>query len=156
MLKSAVVGTAAAQFLGERLTEGDQEFLRYVARYGKRYESRAEFELRSQIFQEKLVAIAEHNSRNDVTHTIGINVFADLTDEEWASMRGYIPVARNAVTESFAGVELDDSVDWYAKGMVNDPKDQGQCGSCWAFSAVGAVESANAIKKGNLESYSEQ
>ena len=66
-------------------------------------------------------------------------------------MRGYRPIATNAERVSFAGVEIDDSKDWYADGFVNEPKDQGACGSCWAFSAVGAVESANAIKKGSLE-----
>ena len=90
-----------------------------------------------------------------MTHTLGINAYADLTEEEWASMRGYVPTARNAEPVTFAGVEADDSVDWYAAGKVNAPKDQGMCGSCWAFSAVGAVESANAIAKGDLQIYSE-
>ena len=156
MFKSAVVGSAAAQLLGKTLSEGDQEFIQFVTKYGKSYASRAEFEARSKIFQEKLAAVTEHNSQNDITHTIAINAFADLSEAEWAKMRGYMPTARNGITSDFADVQADDSKDWYADGMVNDPKDQGACGSCWAFSAVGSIESANAIAGKGLKSFAEQ
>ena len=51
---------------------------------------------------------------------------------------------------------LPDSVDWRTKGIVNPIKSQGQCGCCWAFSAVSSVESAAALKTNNLEELSEQ
>jgi len=47
------------------------------------------------------------------------------------------------------------SVDWVEAGAVNEVKDQGQCGSCWAFSAVGAMEASHQISKGKLLSFSE-
>ena len=156
MFKSAVVGTATAQFLGKMLAEGDQEFIQFATKYGKSYATRHEFDARSKIFQEKLAAVSEHNSQNDITHTLAINEFADLTEAEWAKMRGYMPTARNAVAYDFGDVEADDSKDWYADGMVNGPKDQGACGSCWAFSAVGSIESANAIAGKGLKSFAEQ
>ena len=90
-------------------------------------------------------------------HRLGINAFADLTEAEWANMKGSRVVQRDGPFVDFADVKLDDAgINWYEKGMVNDPKDQGSCGSCWAFSATGAVESTNAIVGKGLNSLSEQ
>ncbi|MEI4884258.1 C1 family peptidase, partial [Klebsiella pneumoniae] len=55
-----------------------------------------------------------------------------------------------------AGESLPDSVDWREKGAVAPVKDQGSCGSCWAFSAIAAVEGVNAIATGDLIALSEQ
>ena len=60
------------------------------------------------------------------------------------------------ITEEVTDAQLETSVDWRTKGAVNPIQDQGQCGSCWAFSSVAAMEGAHAIKTGTLLKLSEQ
>lgn len=58
--------------------------------------------------------------------------------------------------EANPDVTLPDSVDWREQGAVTAVKNQGACGSCWAFCAVGAMETSYAIQSGYLEKFSDQ
>jgi len=91
---------------------------------------------------------------------MGVNVFADWTPEEFKKMLGdhdYNPEKAKATDVEITEYEdLPVSVNWTAKGAVTPVKNQGQCGSCWAFSATGTLESAYYFRNGHLTTYSEQ
>jgi len=71
-----------------------------------------------------------------------------MTPEERKRMNGYVPQLKNKKVEIFNETNLEDSIDWEAKGAVTPIKNQRMCGSCWAFAATGAVEGAYQIKNG--------
>jgi C1A family cysteine protease len=81
-----------------------------------------------------------------------------LTNAEYKKMLGYRRAGLKANSEEkvLPTDNLPASVDWRTSGAVNDIKDQGQCGSCWAFSAIASVEGHHAVKTGKLLSLSEQ
>lgn len=94
----------------------------------------------------------------DTGFSLGINKFSDMTKEEFKQMLGYKKELKkqNEAPVILNTGDLPDSIDWRQKGAVTPVKNQGQCGSCWAFSTTGALEGLNFIKNGKLESFSEQ
>ncbi|KAL0684601.1 hypothetical protein Bca4012_051449 [Brassica carinata] len=115
---------------------------------------------RFEIFKDNLRFIDEHNNKN-LSYKLGLTRFADLTNDEYRSIYlGAKPKKRVLKTsdryEPRVGDALPASVDWRKEGAVAAVKDQGSCGSCWAFSTIGAVEGINKIVTGDLISLSEQ
>ena len=84
---------------------------------------------------------------------------SDWTVEEYRNLLGYKPELRDVdAPRIYADDEPTNAteVDWRTRGAVTAVKDQGRCGSCWAFSSTGALEARNYQKSGRLTSFSEQ
>jgi C1A family cysteine protease len=99
--------------------------------------------------------MAEHNQNNEHKSTVGLNEFSDWTEAEYKKLLGYKYIPRNSEAPLLDTSNLADEVNWVTKGAVTPVKNQGQCGSCWAFSTTGSVEGAMFLKTGKLQSFSE-
>jgi C1A family cysteine protease len=152
----ALTSAPAGKSLYSNLSSDDLEYLKYVAKYGKSYGTKEEFEFRGDVFKNTLAALAEVNSQNDNTFRVGVNKFADWTPAEYKRMLSYKPIRGSKTAAYSENVSIPTSVDWRSQGAVNPVQDQGQCGSCWAFSAIGAIEGHYFVKTGKLLKFSEQ
>ena len=115
-----------------------------------------EYQTRFGIFLTNSRFVKEHNAANK-RFTVSLNKYAAYTQAEYQSLLGFRMDLRKRTTSTKPTKKTNaESVDWRDKGVVNEIKDQGQCGSCWAFSSVQAAESADAISTGTLQSFSEQ
>jgi C1A family cysteine protease len=151
MVRAAILASALA------LASADWE--EFKAKYGKVYngdedEHRTTYEI-------NMARNVRMNAQN-LGFTVGENQFSDLTQEQYRVAAGLGYKAPEMTSSPYLGEHVHDgselatSVDWTTAGAVTPVKDQGQCGSCWAFSTTGSTEGAWEIASGQLISLSEQ
>ncbi|GAB6027587.1 hypothetical protein CHUAL_001830 [Chamberlinius hualienensis] len=141
-----------------------EEFNLFKLQYGKTYKDREEEQYRMDIYINNRLSIASHNQRYHqglVTFEMGMNKFGDLLEHEFAAIMNGFKSASNYKSKgstylSPSNVVKPDKIDWRTKGYVTPIKNQENCGSCWAFSATGALEGQTFRKTGKLVSLSEQ
>ncbi|OIW08323.1 hypothetical protein TanjilG_02999 [Lupinus angustifolius] len=134
----------------------------WMIRHGKVYKDPQERENRFRIFKENVNYIESFNDAGNKPYKLGINQFADLKNEEFTATRNRFKghmcssITRTTSFKYENVTAVPSTVDWRQKGAVTPVKDQGQCGCCWAFSAIAATEGINKLSTGTLISLSEQ
>lgn len=117
-------------------------------KHEKDYDNKTELSIRRAVWEKNLEKIWIHNQEAAAgkhSFTLGLNHLADMTaDEVNEKLNGLKPEelseARNVTLKGLSGLDVPTSVDWRERGLVSAVQNQGMCGSCWAFSSVGALE----------------
>ncbi|KAK7605219.1 hypothetical protein V9T40_007077 [Parthenolecanium corni] len=165
ILLALVAATQAVSFI-DLVRE---EWSIFKLHYSKKYDNNVEDGFRMKIYMDNKHKIYEHNKLYEqglVSFKMEMNHFGDLLHHEFIRMmNGY---RRDLNLSRVSGenkgsffmvphnVTVPDVVDWRQSGAVTPVKNQGQCGSCWAFSTTGSLEGQHFRKTGKLVSLSEQ
>jgi len=130
------------------------EFMQYVSKFGKNYDTLEEFNMRMELFTTIDKEIKEWNATEGITSTMGHNYLSDYTQEEKKALRGLAQSSEQHEATHFAPegyVQALSTFNWCntsnstGQDQCSPIKNQEQCGSCWAFSATETVESAISI-----------
>ena len=136
-----------------------EDFLKHIEVFGNSYGTHEEHNFRFNLYSKADARINEMNAETN-SWVAGHNQFSTWTQDEYKKMLGKKQMLNN-LSKKGAAQELDTlnlptSVDWREKGGVNPIQDQGQCGSCWAFSSIASMEGAHFIKTGQLIKLAEE
>ena len=150
--------TTVAPVSFDQVTIKRDMFAQWRLVHGKAYATPVEEENRFNTWSANYDWVQEHNAISENTYTVGMTVFADLSNEEFKAQKGVCTFNKTVQgTQAFhESTAAATSVDWRTKGAVTPVKNQGSCGSCWSFSSTGSLEGLHAVNSGSLLSFSEQ
>ena len=128
-------------------------YTKYLAQHNKNYLTEEEFEMRFENFAKTHHAIKQHNAQKK-SWTLGHNFMSDWTEAEKNALNGHIAKTPVNDAEVLDFPDNGATVDW-RKTLVSarHVKNQGQCGSCWAFSTTGSIETHTEIATGETPTY---
>jgi cathepsin L len=156
-----LLSVGASYALSENIVQ--REFATFKAKYSKTYASYDEEVLRYEIFQYNFQQVMKQNKMMK-PYTVGITQFSDLTHQEFKDQYlGYknpsnVHSLNKKTIEDhvYSTKDLPESVDWREKGAISKVKNQGQCGSCWAFATTEMIESYAQISSQDMVELSTQ
>ncbi|CAG9476720.1 vivapain-2 [Plasmodium vivax] len=169
--KKIEINFADSRFLMINLEKVNAFYL-FMKEHGKKYKTEEEMQQRYLAFTENLARINSHNSKANILYKKGTNQYSDISFEEFRKTMLTLrfdlkkKLANSPYVSNYddvlkkykpADAVVDnEKYDWREHNAVSEIKNQNLCGSCWAFGAVGAVESQYAIRKNQHVLISEQ